>query len=84
MASEPRVTGSTCMTTGIVTLDPGQGHARHNHPGCEENLYILEGIGEQMVETPDGPRHQTGNRRENLSIWKRGNFIPPTMPEQKN
>ncbi len=53
--SEPRVTGSTCMTTGIVTLDPGQGHARHNHPGCEENLYILEGIGEQMVETPDGP-----------------------------
>lgn len=53
--SEPRVTGSKCMATGIVTLEPGKGHARHNHPGCEENLFVLEGEGEQMVETAQGP-----------------------------
>ena len=27
--TDPRVTGSQCMVSGIVTLDPGQGHARH-------------------------------------------------------
>ncbi len=54
--TEPRVTGSQCMVSGIVTLDPGQGHARHNHPGCCENLFILEGEGEQMIEQADGRR----------------------------
>ena len=57
--SEPRVTGSKCMTTGIVTLEPGKGHARHNHPGSEENLFVLEGVGEQMVETENGPVTRT-------------------------
>ena len=57
--SEPRVTGSTCMTTGIVTLAPGKGHERHNHPGSEENLFVLEGTGRQMIETKDGPITQT-------------------------
>ena len=52
--SEPLVTGSTCMTTGVVTLEPGKGHDRHNHPGCEEILFVLDGVGEQMVETPEG------------------------------
>ena len=51
--TDPRVTGSQCMVSGIVTLDPGQGHARHNHPGCCENLFILEGEGEQMIEKED-------------------------------
>ena len=54
--TDPRVTGSQCMVSGIVTLDPGQGHARHNHPGCCENLFILEGEGEQMIEKEDGSR----------------------------
>ena len=53
MVDRPRVTGSQCMVSGIVTLDPGQGHARHNHPGCCENLFILEGEGEQMIEKED-------------------------------
>lgn len=56
--SEPRVTGSTCMTTGVVTLDPGQGHDRHNHEGSEEVLFILEGEGEQMVEHADGTQEK--------------------------
>jgi oxalate decarboxylase/phosphoglucose isomerase-like protein (cupin superfamily) len=52
--SEPRVTAAERITTGIVTLRPGKGHTRHNHPGVEEILYILAGTGEQMVEDPDG------------------------------
>jgi oxalate decarboxylase/phosphoglucose isomerase-like protein (cupin superfamily) len=49
--SEPRVTGADRMTAGIVTLDPGKGHERHNHPGVEEILYVLEGEGTQMIDT---------------------------------
>ena len=52
--SEPRVTGSDVMTTGIVHLEPGKGHDRHNHPGREEVLYVLEGKGEQRIETAEG------------------------------
>ena len=32
----------------------GQGHARHNHPGAEEIIFVISGEGEQMVEDPDG------------------------------
>lgn len=58
--SEPRVTAAERITTGVVTLEPGKGHTRHNHPGVEEILYILAGSGEQMVEDTDG----TPMRRE--------------------
>lgn len=47
---EPRVTGTERIAAGIVTLDPGQAHARHNHPGVEEILYVLEGEGTQMID----------------------------------
>jgi oxalate decarboxylase/phosphoglucose isomerase-like protein (cupin superfamily) len=49
--SEPRVTGTERISAGIVTLDPGKGHARHNHPGVEEILYVLEGQGTQMIDS---------------------------------
>ena len=48
--SEPRVTGTERITAGVVTLEPGQGHQRHNHPGVEEILYVIEGEGIQMVD----------------------------------
>lgn len=48
--SEPRVTGTDNMTAGIVVLEQGKGHDRHNHPGCEEILFVLEGEGEQTIE----------------------------------
>lgn len=48
--SEPRVTGSTKLTSGVVKIEPGQGHDRHHHPGCDEIIYILEGEGEQFIE----------------------------------
>lgn len=48
--SEPRVTGTDNMTAGVVTLEIGKGHDRHNHPGCEELLFVIEGEGNQSVE----------------------------------
>ena len=51
--SEIRVTGSG-IATGLVILEPGKGHLRHNHPGSEEVLYYISGEGEQMVEDDGG------------------------------
>jgi oxalate decarboxylase/phosphoglucose isomerase-like protein (cupin superfamily) len=48
--SEPRVTAAAKFSAGVVTLEPGKGHDRHNHPGVEEILYFLEGKARQMVE----------------------------------
>ena len=48
--SEPRVTATSRFTMGVVLLEPGRGHARHNHPGCEEILYVVAGEGKQMID----------------------------------
>ena len=42
------------FSAGVVTLEPGKGHDSHNHPGCEEILYVLSGKGVQMVDPPSG------------------------------
>ncbi len=47
--SEPQVTNAQNFSMGIVLLNPGKGHERHNHPGVEEVLYVISGEGEQMV-----------------------------------
>lgn len=52
--SEVRVTGAQRSAGGVVILDPGKGHARHNHPGSEEILYVISGEGDQMVEDEEG------------------------------
>ena len=57
--SEPRVTGADYMTTGIVTLEPGKGHAKHNHPSCAEILFILKGVGEQIIFSEGGEQKKT-------------------------
>jgi oxalate decarboxylase/phosphoglucose isomerase-like protein (cupin superfamily) len=49
--SEPRVTGAKEMVSGIVTLSPGKGHSKHNHPDCAEILFVYQGQGEQTVWT---------------------------------
>ena len=51
--SEPRVTATSRFTMGVVQLEPGKGHARHNHPGCEEILYVVSGHGKQMIDLGD-------------------------------
>jgi oxalate decarboxylase/phosphoglucose isomerase-like protein (cupin superfamily) len=55
--SEPRVTNTSGFTMGVVLLEPGKGHERHNHPGCEEILYVVSGQGNQMIDV-DGERWQ--------------------------
>jgi len=50
----PEVNGAKRFSGGVVDLPPGQGHARHNHPGAEEIIFVISGEGEQMVETPEG------------------------------
>jgi len=51
--SEPRVTAAERFSAGVVSLEPGKGHERHNHPGVEEILYVLSGTGDQTVEVDD-------------------------------
>jgi oxalate decarboxylase/phosphoglucose isomerase-like protein (cupin superfamily) len=37
-------------TFGEVIINPGQGHARHNHPDAEEVIYVISGEALQMVD----------------------------------
>ena len=48
--SEPAVTGAERFSFGMVVLEPGKGHERHNHQGCEEIIFVMSGEGEQMVD----------------------------------
>ncbi|MGA7124686.1 MAG: hypothetical protein WBZ19_00155, partial [Chthoniobacterales bacterium] len=41
--SEPQVTNAERFSFGIVELAQGKGHARHNHPGSEEIIYVVSG-----------------------------------------
>jgi oxalate decarboxylase/phosphoglucose isomerase-like protein (cupin superfamily) len=50
----PEVNGAQRFSGGVVDLPAGQGHARHNHPGAEEIIFVISGQGEQMVEDEAG------------------------------
>ncbi len=50
----PEVNGAARFSGGLVDVAPGSGHARHNHPGAEEIILVIEGTGQQMVEDDDG------------------------------
>ncbi len=52
--SEPTVTAAERFSAGVVRLEPGKGHTRHNHPYSEEILYVIAGKGLQMVELESG------------------------------
>jgi oxalate decarboxylase/phosphoglucose isomerase-like protein (cupin superfamily) len=61
---------------GEVIVNPGKGHARHNHPEAEEVIYVISGEARQMVDDgepfaikegdavhiPKGAWHSTYNR----------------------
>ena len=68
--SEPVVTGAEKFSAGVVEVQPGKGHDRHNHPGCEEILYVLAGQGRQTVESSNG--HQQREIRAGVLV-----HIPP-------
>jgi oxalate decarboxylase/phosphoglucose isomerase-like protein (cupin superfamily) len=50
LLGEERISGGATMTLGAVTLYPGQGHERHNHPNADEYIYVVSGTGEQMLD----------------------------------
>ena len=50
----PEINGAVAISTAVAELNPGQGHARHNHPEAEEVIHVLSGTGEQMVEDEAG------------------------------
>ncbi len=50
----PEVNGASRFSGGVVDLPSGEGHARHNHPGAEEIIFVISGEGEQMVEDEGG------------------------------
>ena len=52
--SEVRVTGAIRSSGGVVVLEAGKGHARHNHPTSDEIIYFIAGEGDQMVEDDAG------------------------------
>lgn len=49
--SKPGFTDSKQLMFVRVTMPPGAGHQFHYHPEREEILYVLEGVGEQWVDT---------------------------------
>jgi oxalate decarboxylase/phosphoglucose isomerase-like protein (cupin superfamily) len=50
----PEVNGATQFSGGVVDLPSGEGHARHNHPGAEEIIFVISGHGQQIVEDEAG------------------------------
>lgn len=50
----PKVNNADRFSGGVVDLPSGEGHARHNHPGAEEIIFVISGEGEQMVEDERG------------------------------
>jgi len=70
----PETGGAGRISCGVVKLEPGKGHERHNHPEAEEMLYVVRGTGEQeiagetreisageMLFVPQGVYHGTVN-----------------------
>ena len=52
--SEPRVTGSPCMLTGVFTLNAGKSLGRNSHAGLGKNIYVLDGAGSIVLEDRQG------------------------------
>ena len=50
LLSTPDTAGGKTMTFGMVVLEPGKGHSRHEHPDADEILFIISGDGEQMLD----------------------------------
>lgn len=53
MAS-PRVSGAERLSAVSLFFNPGQGHARHNHPASEQLIFVVSGEGEMMIEDDSG------------------------------
>ena len=48
--SEPQVTHAELSSFAMAVLEPGKGHDRHNHPGSEEIIFLISGVGQQVID----------------------------------
>ena len=48
--ASPDVSGADKMSAVSLYFNPGQGHARHNHPASEQLIFVVGGEGEMMIE----------------------------------
>ncbi len=58
--SEPAVTGAGRFSFGMVVLEPGKGHDRHNHPDADEIIFVMSGEGDQMIDDAPPVRVRSG------------------------
>lgn len=57
---EPTVFPGAQMGAVSIFFNPGEGHARHNHPDAEQIIYVISGEAEMMIEHEAGkPRYET-------------------------
>jgi oxalate decarboxylase/phosphoglucose isomerase-like protein (cupin superfamily) len=73
MAS-PATSGAEQMSAVSLYFDPGQGHARHNHPGSEQLIFVIAGEGEMMIEDEAGRPVKTAIGAGSLVTIPRGAF----------
>jgi oxalate decarboxylase/phosphoglucose isomerase-like protein (cupin superfamily) len=73
MAS-PDVSGAEKMSAVSLYFNPGQGHARHNHPVSEQLIYVIGGEGEMMIEDDAGRPVKTAIGPGSLVTIPRGAF----------
>lgn len=58
----PQLTGSQGLSAVTLFVEPGHGHARHNHDAAEQLIYVISGTGEHVIEDAEG-----NSRREPLA-----------------
>jgi len=51
---DPKTTGPAAMSAVSLFFDPGQGHARHNHPDNEQIIFVVSGEADMMIEHTEG------------------------------
>ena len=73
MAS-PEASGAENMSAVSLYFNPGQGHARHNHPASEQLIFVIGGEGVMMIEDEAGRPVETAIGSGSLVTIPRGAF----------
>ena len=56
--ADPSTTEGKHMSAVSIFFNPGQGHARHNHPESEQIIFMIAGEAEMMIEDEAGTPHK--------------------------
>ena len=72
--ASPEVSGAEKMSAVSLYFNPGQGHARHNHPAAEQLIFVIGGEGEMMIEDDAGKPVKTAIGPGSLVTIPRGAF----------